>query len=133
MLDRAKNVWTLLALLTTFTVGFLALVIAVKPFRDAEEHTGWTAGDKSQAVAQTMLLVQFAMAALCVSFGGDLPALAEGVAIVVCLGSVFFPIVYMVMLGKGSDMLGCLWPEVVADGTGGGDRGATDRGFRGLA
>ena len=36
MLDRAKNVWTLLGLLTTFTVGFLALVIVVKPFRAAD-------------------------------------------------------------------------------------------------
>ena len=133
MLDRAKNVWTLLGLLTTFTVGFLALVIVVKPFRGTEEHTGWAAGDKGQAVAQVMLLVEFAMAALCVSFGGDLPALAGGIVILVCLGSVVFPIVYMAVLGKGSDMLGCLWPEVVADGTGGGDQGATDRGFRGLA
>jgi hypothetical protein len=121
MLDRAKNVWTLLGLLTTFTVGFLALVIVVKPFRDTEDHTGWTVGDKSQAVAQAMLLVEFAMAALCVSFGGDLPALAEGIVILVCLGAIVFPIVYMMMLGKGSDMLGCLWPEAVADGTGGGD------------
>ena len=124
MLDRAKNVWTLLGLLTTFTVGFLALVIVVKPFRGTDEHTDWAAGDKSQAVAQVMLLAEFAMAALCVSFGGDLSALAEGIAIVVCLGSVVFPIVYMAMLGKGSDMLGCLWPEVVADGTGGGEPGS---------
>ena len=124
MLDRAKNVWTLLGLLTTFTVGFLALVIVVKPFRGTEDHTGWAAGDKGQAVAQVMLLVEFAMAALCVSFGGDLPALVEGIVILVCLGSVVFPIVYMAMLGKGSDMLGCLWPEVVADGTGGGEPGS---------
>jgi hypothetical protein len=120
MLDRAKNAWTLLGLLTAFTVGFLALVIVAKPFRGTEGHTGWAAGDKSQAVAQLMLLVEFAMAALCLSFGGGLPALAEGVVILVCLGSVVFPIVYMMLLGKGSDMLGCLWPEVVADGTGGG-------------
>ena len=121
MLDRAKNVWTLLGLLTTFTLGFLALVIVVKPFRGTDEQTGWAAGDKSQAVALAMLLVEFAMAALCVSFGGDLPALTEGIVILVCLGAIVFPIVYMMMLEKGSDMLGCLWPEAVADGTGGGD------------
>ena len=129
MLDRAKNVWTLLGLLTTFTVGFLALVIVVKPFRGTNEHTDWAAGDKSQAVAQVMLLAEFAMAALCVSFGGDvaapvsddIPAPVQLLVILVCLGAIVFPIVYMAMLGKGSDMLGCLWPEVVADGTGGGD------------
>jgi hypothetical protein len=91
-------------------------------FRGTDEHTGWAVGDKSQAVALAMLLVEFAMAALCVSFGGDLPALAEGIVILVCLGAIVFPIVYILaMLGKGSDMLGCLWPEAVADGTNDGD------------
>jgi hypothetical protein len=103
MLDRAKNAWTLLGLLTAFTVGFLALVIVATPFRGTEGPPGWAAGDKSQAVAQLMLLVEFAMAALCLSFGGDLPALAEGVVILVCLGAVVFPIVYMKMLGKVAD------------------------------
>ena len=114
MLDRPQNAWKLLALRSTFDLGFLILVIVQKPFRDHEGHSGWTVGDKAQTVAQVAALLQYAMAALCVAFGSDMPAAVEGFVILVCLGAIVFPLVYMYQLDKGKDMLGCVFPLEVA-------------------
>ena len=115
MLDRPKNAWKLLALLTIYALGFLALIILIKPFRDHEGHSGWTVGDKGQAVAQVAAVLQYAMAALCIAFGSDMPVAVEGFVTLVCLVAIVFPLVYMYQLDKGKDMLGCVFPsEAVA-------------------
>ena len=72
-------------------------------------------GDKAQVVGQLGLLVECALAALCLASGGDLPALLEGAVIVLSLGAIVFPIIYMWRLSGGSDMLACLWPEEAED------------------
>jgi hypothetical protein len=114
MLDRPKNAWKLLALLTVYALGFLALIIVLKPFRDHEGHSGWTVGDKGQAVAQVAEVLQYAMAALCIAFGSDMPVAVEGFVILVCLVAIVFPLVYMYQLDKGKDMLGCVFPSEAA-------------------
>jgi hypothetical protein len=114
LLDRAQNAWKLLALLTALNAGFLCLVIAAKPFRDSDGHTGWTCGDKAQAVAQLALLVECAMAGLCLIIapnGEDLPAAVEVIVIILSLGATVFPLVYMWKLDSGSDMMACVWPK----------------------
>ena len=114
LLDRAQNAWKLLALLTALNAGFLCLVIAAKPFRDSDGHTGWTSGDKAQAVAQLALLVECAMAGLCLIIapnGEDLPAAVEVIVIILSLGATVFPLVYMWKLDSGSDMMACVWPK----------------------
>ena len=114
LLDRAQNAWKLLALLTALNAGFLCLVIAAKPFRDSDGHTGWTSGDKAQVVAQLALLVECAMAGLCLTIapnGEDLPADVEWIVIVLSLGATIFPLVYMWKLNSGSDMMACVWPK----------------------
>ena len=115
LLDHGKNAWKLLAILTILNAAFLCLVIATKPFRDSDGHTGYAMGDKAQVVAQLGLLVECALAALCLASGGDLPALLEGAVIVLSLGAIVFPIIYMWRLSGGSDMLACLWPEEAED------------------
>jgi hypothetical protein len=116
MLDRPKNAWKLLALLTFFALGFLALIIVLKPFRDHEGHSGWTVGDKAQAVAQVAAVLQYAMAALCVAFGSDMPVAVEGFVILVVLFAIIFPLVYMYQLDRGKDLLGSVFPsEAAAD------------------
>ena len=72
-------------------------------------------GDKAQVVAQLGLLVECALAALCLASGGDLPPVLEGAVIVLSLGAIVFPIIYMWRLSGGSDMLACLWPEEAED------------------
>eukprot|EP01046_Picozoa_sp_COSAG06_P035695 COSAG06_NODE_3860_length_4823_cov_4.086367_5_plen_270_part_00 len=119
MLDRPKNAWKLLALLTFFALGFLVMMILLKPFRDHEGHSvfSWTVGNKAQAVAQVAALLQYAMAALCVAFGSDMPVAVEGFVILVCLVAIIFPLVYMHQLNKGKDMLGDVFPsKASADG-----------------
>jgi hypothetical protein len=104
MLDRPKNAWKLLALLTFFTLGYLLLIIMIKPFRDHDGHSGWTAGDKAQATAQVAALAQYAMAGLSLSFGGsidDVPAAVEGTITLVSLVSIIGPVAYMAMLWMG--------------------------------
>jgi hypothetical protein len=100
MLDRPKNAWILLELLIFYTLGFLALIVVFKPFRDGQGHSGWTIGDKAQAVAQVAALVQYAMVALCLAFGDDIPAAVEGFVIMGTLGAIVFPFVYMYQLDK---------------------------------
>jgi len=114
MLDRPKNAWKLLALLTIYALAFLALIILIKPFRDHEGHSGWTVGDKGQAVAQVAAVLQYAMAALCIEFGSDMPVAVEGFVILVCLVAIVFPLVYMYQLDKGKDLLGCVFPSEAA-------------------
>ena len=114
MLDRPKNAWKLLALLTIYALGFLALIILLKPFRDHEGHSGWTVGDKGQAAAQVAAVLQYAMAALCVAFDSDMPVAVEGFVTLVCLVAIVFPLVYMYQLDKGKDMLGCVFPSEAA-------------------
>ena len=126
MLDRPTNSWKLLALLTAFTLGFLALIIVLKPFRDHEGHSGWTVGDKGQVVAQVAALLQYAMAGLCVAFGDDMPVAVEGFVILVGLGAIVFPLIYMYRLDKGNDMLGCVFPSEVAAADGDDDKVVTE-------
>ena len=116
MLDRPKNAWKLLALLTIYALGFLALIIVLKPFRDHEGDSvfSWTVGNKAQAVAQVAAVLQYAMAALCIAFGSDMPVAVEGFVILVCLVAIVFPLVYMYQLDKGKDMLGCVFPSEAA-------------------
>ena len=116
MLDRPKNAWKLLALLTFFALGFLVMIILLKPFRDHEGHSvfSWTVGNKAQAVAQVAAVLQYAMAALCVAFGSDMPVAVEGFVTLVCLVAIVFPLVYMYQLDKGKDMLGCVFPSEAA-------------------
>lgn len=115
MLDRPNNAWKLLALLTIFSLGFLVVIIKQKPFRDAEGHAGWTAGDKAQVVAQASALLQYAMAALCLAFGLEKPAAVDGFIIIVVLFAIVFPLIYMYKLDKGSDLLGCVFPSSEAE------------------
>ena len=115
LLDHGRNAWKLLAILTILNAAFLCLVIATTPFRDSDGHTGYAMGDKAQVVAQLGLLVECALAALCLASGGDLPALLEGAVIALSLGAIVFPIIYMWRLSSGSDMLACLWPEEAED------------------
>ena len=70
--------------------AFLYLVIATTPFRDSDGHTGYTMGDKAQVVAQLGLLVECALAALCLGFGRELPPLYRGAVIVLSLGATLF-------------------------------------------
>ena len=113
-LDRPKNAWKLLALLTIYALAFLALIIVLKPLRDHEGHSGWTVGDKGQAVAQVAAVLQYAMAALCIEFGSDMPVAVEGFVILSCLVAIVFPLVYMYQLDKGKDLLGCVFPSEAA-------------------
>ena len=104
MLDRPKNAWKLLALLTFFTLGYLLLIIMIKPFRDHDGHSGWTVGDKAQATAQLATLAQYAMAGLSLSYGGsidDVPAAVEGTVTLVSLVSIVGPIIYQILLSMG--------------------------------
>lgn len=114
MLDRPNNAWKLLGLLIAFNLAFLALVVVKKPFRDSEGHAGWAMGDKGQVVVQVAILAEYAMAALCMVFGSNLPVPVEGFVILVCLIAVGFPVVYMCLLTMGSDMLGCLFSSEAA-------------------
>jgi hypothetical protein len=104
MLDRPKNAWKLLALLTFFALGYLLLIIVIKPFRDHEGHSGWTVGDKAQANAQVATLAQYAMAGLSLAYGGsidDVPAAVEDAVTLVSLVSIVGPIIYQVSLAMG--------------------------------
>ena len=103
LLDRAKSAWKLLGLLTVLNTGFLFIVVATKPFRDSDGHTGWTSGDKAQVVAQLALLVECAMAGLCLIIapnGEDLHAAVEAFVITCSLGATIFPLIYMWKLHK---------------------------------
>jgi hypothetical protein len=105
MLDRPKNAWKLLALLSGFALSYLVLIIVIKPFRDQDDlDSGWTVGDKAQATAQLAALAQYAMAGLSLSFGGsidDVPAAVEGTITLVSLVSIIGPVAYMAMLWMG--------------------------------
>eukprot|EP01046_Picozoa_sp_COSAG06_P051914 COSAG06_NODE_8587_length_2122_cov_14.561048_2_plen_130_part_00 len=107
MLDRPKNALLLLAPLAVFTLGYLLLIIVIKPFRDHDGRSGWTAGDKAQANAQVAALLQYAMAGLSLSYGGsidDVPAAVEGTVTLVSLVSIVGPIIYQVLLAMGVDI-----------------------------
>jgi hypothetical protein len=102
MLDRARNAWKLLSLLTAFSGGFLVCICLFKPFRDSEGHKGWTVGDKAQVSAQLGILSEYAMAALCLWFGSDMPTAVELLVIAVSLGAVVCPLCHMRQLSNAA-------------------------------
>ena len=93
-------------------VVLLVCVIKLTPFTDANGHEGWSIGDKGQVVSQLAMLVEFAIMGTLVFFTDDpeeLPVIVEAIVTALILFCIVFPIIYMLRLDKGHDMLPFLW------------------------
>ena len=114
LLDRPDNVYLHLVVNIGLALSFLAAAIKYKPYADDAGHTGWTVADKTQVLQLLMLLVQYAMAALCMAIddasGTARSAWQEIVHIVttaVIIVTILLPFVYVLLLYHGRDPLAC--------------------------
>jgi hypothetical protein len=111
LLDRPGNEVWLLVVNIGLALIFLAAAIKYKPYADATGNTSWTVADKTQVLQLLMLLVQHAMAALCMATTGDTnrspPMGVQIVTTAAIIVTILLPFVYVLLLYHGRDPLAC--------------------------
>eukprot|EP01043_Picozoa_sp_COSAG02_P060817 COSAG02_NODE_8031_length_2740_cov_1.046952_1_plen_238_part_00 len=125
-LDQPANTFYLIAAQAIQTAIFIAVLVRFKPYVDqhlAEQafergepgwvvkmllHTGWTHADKAQLVQLMAILVQYAMAIVCVLAADGKEVVPEAVdllASIIVIVSLLVPLLYILLLSRNRDPL----------------------------